>query len=468
MLRKLFMGAVLALWAVAAGVAAAAPPNIVVMLTDDQRWDSLGFVQRSQPDGRFPFLKDATPNIDRIAAGGVWFNNAFTVDSLCSPSRAAFLTGQYNHTNGITNNVMPLPVTTRTYATLLRAAGYRTGYFGKWHMGEQVERPGFDVHASYVGQGVYVDCPFLVNGVLTPTTGWVDDITADHAVRFIRESGETVQPFLAVVGFKTSHGPYDATSKPAWTNTLFRTVVEDTPPNAYSFPPYIANPLPSDVVGEMYRNYFRQITAMDQAVGRVLAALDEAGVADDTIVVFASDNGYHLREHGSYNSIVRDGEKRTAYEASLRIPLLLRYPRLIAGGRTIPAQVLNIDLAPTLINLAGLPAAAGMQGKSWVPLLRGTATSLRTGFFYEYFRNVNTPLVPRIVAFRRSQWKLITYPDYPEYGRELYNIRLDPWERTNRIADPTAKTPLDSLSAALATATAQLNYRIPPGADPQR
>lgn len=241
-------------------------PNIVVMLTDDQRWDAIGFVQQKQNDGRFPFLEGNTPSIDSIAASGVWFRNAFAVSSLCSPSRAAFLTGTYNHINGVVNNHTPLPLDAKTYATLLRDAGYRTGYFGKWHMGTQRERPGFDVYATFLDQGQYVDCPLVVNGVDTPTVGWVDDVTTSYAVDFIKTSASRPQPFLMVLGFKTSHGPYDSATSPARTDRLFRSVEADTPPNASSYPPYLVDPAPSTFGGEGFRNYFRAIAGMDRDV----------------------------------------------------------------------------------------------------------------------------------------------------------------------------------------------------------
>jgi arylsulfatase A-like enzyme len=170
-------------------------PNIVIMLTDDQRWDAVGVVQRALGDrGRFAWMRTATPNMDRLAAEGFRFRNAFVVSAICSPSRAAFLTGRYNHLNGVANNHTPFPVTNVTYATLLRRAGYRTGYFGKWHMGSQRERPGFDQHASYLGQGRYFDAPFLVNGVETRTTGWIDDVSTAYAVDFIRQSATQAVP----------------------------------------------------------------------------------------------------------------------------------------------------------------------------------------------------------------------------------------------------------------------------------
>lgn len=437
-------------------------PNIVFMLTDDQRWDAVGAVQRN--GGRFPFFKGSTPNIDRIAADGVWFNNAFVVESLCSPSRAAFLTGKYNHANGVVNNTTPFPVNAQTYATLLRAAGYHTGYFGKWHMGSQRERPGFDEYASFVGQGGYWNFPLIVNGVNTPTTGWIDDVTTTYAVNFIQRNANGKNPFLMVIGFKTPHGP---PTPPTRTKQLFPTQQIDTPPNATSYPPYFVNPRPSTFGGDEFRNYFRAVAGVDYDVGRVLDALDAAGISGNTFVVFASDNGWHMREHGSRSPVQIDGEKRSAYEASIRIPLFVRYPPLAAGGRKIGAAVLNIDLAPTLLQLAGLPPRPDMQGKSWVPLLNGTAQSVRSGVFYEYFREQGF-IVPRIVAFRRNSLKLIEYPDHPEYGREFYDISTDPWEKNNRIADPTMQDQIQALSLGLTNTAQQLGYRVPPGAGPQR
>lgn len=471
MMSALFLATIISLMAASPAPAqelGGKRPNIVVMLTDDQRWDAVGFVQQKQNDGRFPFLKGNTPSIDSIANSGVWFTNAFTVDSLCSPSRAAFLTGTYNHTNGIVNNSTPLPLNAKTYATILHDVGYRTGFFGKWHMGTQRERPGFDVVASFVDQGQYVDCPLIVNGVDTPTTGWVDDVTTTYAVDFIRKSASGPRPFLMVLGFKTAHGPYNDTTSPEATEGLFGTVQIDTPRNATSYPPYFTDPAPSTFGGDTFRNYFRAIVGMDRNVGRVLAALEETSLVQNTVVVFASDNGFHMREHGSISPRVRDGEKRSAYEASIRIPLFVRYPHLTRAGTTVPATVLNVDLAPTLLQLAGLPVSPGMQGKSWVPLLDGTQKSVRSGFFYEYFRNRDSPVVPRIKAFRRDGLKLIEYPDYPEYGREFYDLRSDPWERTNRIADPAVQNQVSVMSRAMADAAAKLGYRIPLGADRQR
>jgi N-acetylglucosamine-6-sulfatase len=189
-------------------------PNFVFIYTDDQRYDAIGIVQREQgKQARFPWIN--TPHTDRLATEGVRFRNAFVTTSLCSPSRAAFLTGRYNHANGIKNNTTSLPINTETYASLLRNAGYKTGYVGKWHMGSQVERPGFDYSASFKGQGQYFDCPIFVDGKETPSKGWVDDVSTDYALDFLRVHQK--QPFALVLGFKTCHGPFESPERVATT-----------------------------------------------------------------------------------------------------------------------------------------------------------------------------------------------------------------------------------------------------------
>src|SRR5436190_1289446 len=162
-------------------------PNFLFVYTDDQRWDAMSVVQREQGErARFPWFQ--TPNMDRIAAEGVRFRNAFVTLSLCAPSRAAFLTGRYNHLNGVFDNHTQFPETSVTHATLLGAAGYKTAYIGKWHMGGQRgKRPGFDYSASFIGQGKYIDCPIEVNGTPTPSKGWVDDVLTDYAIGYMKQ-----------------------------------------------------------------------------------------------------------------------------------------------------------------------------------------------------------------------------------------------------------------------------------------
>ena len=187
-----------------------ARPNILFIFTDDQSYDALSIVQKEQGEkGRFPWLK--TPNLDLLTAEGVRFSNAFVTNSLCSPSRAVNLTGLYNHErgNGIASNLRPFPVKNVTHATLMRAAGYTTAYVGKWHMGSQRERPGFDYHATYKGHGQYANCPFIVDGKDTPTKGWVDDVATDYAINFINKQKKSAKPWSLVLGFKTPHQPWE-------------------------------------------------------------------------------------------------------------------------------------------------------------------------------------------------------------------------------------------------------------------
>jgi arylsulfatase A-like enzyme len=444
---------------------AARRPNIVVMLADDQRWDAVGVVQRALGDrGRFPWMRRATPNMDRIAAEGFRFRNAFVVSALCSPSRAAFLTGQYNHINGVADNSTPFPATSVTYATLLRGAGYRTGYFGKWHMGAQRERPGFDEYASYLNQGRYFDTSFLVNGAPTRTVGWVDDVSTTYATDFVRRMGG--QPFLMVFGFKS---PHRVQMPPPRLGGLFASASLAPPANATSYAPYDSSPEPAAIATEEMRNYFRTIVGIDENIGRVLTTLQETGVAEDTVVVVASDNGYFLGEHGIPGESAPgddDGNKRNAYEESIRIPLLLRYPRLGRRGIVLGGFALNIDLAPTLLELAGVIRPNSMQGRSLVPLLAGRSGSVRGNFLYEYFQERNY-IVPDIVALRSSRYKLVRYPGRTSWN-ELFDLAQDPYEQNNLIDDPGAQGVLQTMSEELDEKIRAVRYPVSPPADPAR
>src|SRR5438067_54163 len=232
-LRTARVLAAVALLAGRAPAADAPRPNFLFIYTDDQRYDALGVVQREQGEsGRFPWFR--TPNLDRIAAEGVRFRNAFVVNSLCSPSRAAFLTGRYNHLNGVANNHTPFPADAVTYTALLRDAGYATGYVGKFHMGQQTgKRPGCDFSASFIAQGRYDDCPFEVNGETKQTKGWVDDVSTDFAVQFLTEN--KAKPFCLIVGYKSSHGPW---SPPARAKDRFADARAQVPANADAVAPY--------------------------------------------------------------------------------------------------------------------------------------------------------------------------------------------------------------------------------------
>lgn len=448
--------------ALAARAAAPRPPNFLFVYTDDQRWDALGVVQREQGEkGRFPWFQ--TPHMDRLAAEGVRFRNAFVVNSLCAPSRANFMTGRYSHHNGVVNNHTPFPETSVTHATVLRSAGYITAYIGKWHMGSQSgKRPTFDYSASFVGQGRYVDCPIEINGQSTPTKGWVDDVTTDYAIDFMRQHRD--RPFSVTLGFKACHGPFDP------------------PERARNrFPDAKARPVPNLGVRAIYRSdsnpaagpgsalvkegseiklnlgYFRCISAADDNLGRLLAALDELGLAEDTVVVFSSDNGYYHGEHGL-------GDKRSAYDESLRIPFLVRYPRQLPRNATRDEMILNLDLAPTFIDFAGAKVPAEMQGRSWKPLVTGQPVRWRKSFLSEYFLEANYPTTPTVVAVRTATAKLIKYPGHDEWT-ELFDLGRDPYETRNLVRDPAARELLDRMSAEFDAQVKATGFHIPDYAD---
>lgn len=457
---------------------AADRPNFVFIYTDDQRWDALGVVQREQGEkARFPWFQ--TPNLDRLASEGLRFRNAFVVNSLCAPSRSVYLTGRYSHLNGVANNHTPFPPENipQTWSALLKQAGYSTGYVGKFHHAQQAgKRPGFDYSASFIGQGRYTDCPFEVNGQTTPTTGWVDDVSTDFALDFLAKN--RTQPFALVVGYKSTHGPFDP--PPRLTDKYAGQEARPVPnlgiPAAYAGkftagktataqPKKKGNEQQAKTKAKagsrtMLQGYFGCLAAVDENVGRLLNRLDELQLTDNTAVVFTSDNGYYLGEHSL-------GDKRSAYEESLRIPMLVRWPQLgaQARGKTNDRLVLNLDIAPTFVDLAGVTVPATMQGRSWRPLLEGQSDAdWRKAFFYEYFfeRNYN---IPTVLAVRTDTAKLIKYPGHDEWT-ELFDLQRDPYETKNLASDAASKPLLNAMQAEFDRQAQAIQFRIPDFADP--
>jgi arylsulfatase A-like enzyme len=426
------------LWLVVLLASVAAPawaadrqPNFIFVIADDHRWDAMGVVQREQGErARYPWFE--TPSMDRLAAEGVRFRNAFITHSICSPGRAGFLTGQYTHVNGIMDNGTPFPASAVTHATLLRDAGYRTAYFGKWHMGDQRgQRPGFDHSASFVGQGKYQDCPFEINGAMTPTTGWVDDVTTDLALDWLKSNHD--KPFSVVVGFKSPHNKRGGQNLPERLRTLYEGKTTRKTPNCDIAAVYHAPLTEADKGKErglsantIHLDYLRHIKGIDENLGRLLDALDELKLADDTVVVYSSDNGYYLGERGL-------GDKRALYEEGLRLPFLVRYPKLFPKGVVVDDMVLNIDLAPTYLDLAGLPAHPGMHGVSFKDVARGHAPpDWRTSFLAYYRKELGD--TPTCHGVRTKDAKLIVYPRRPEWT-EVYDLANDPYELTRLPAD---------------------------------
>lgn len=407
--------------------------NFIVIITDDHRWDSLGVVQREMgATGRFPWFTNGTPNLDRLAAGGVRFRNAFVTLSLCSPSRAAVMTGRYNHFNGVINNSTAFPTASVTWATQLRAAGYVTGMVGKWHHGQQAARPGFDYYASYLGQGTYDNATFQVNGVATPTTGWVDDVATDYAISFITTN--RTNSFGLFLGYKSSHSPH---TPPAWAANLYSNSVSLAVPNLSVPPPYRTNIAVNSETAK--RNYHRCLTGMDVGVGRILDQLDQLGLTTNTMVVFMGDNGFYLGEHGL-------GDKRSLYEESLRVPMIVRYPRVLTQPAVRDELVLNIDIAPTFLDLAGVTVPPEMQGRSWRPLLAGgSVTNWRQSFLAEYILEDGFA-IPTTAVLRTTDSKLVFWPGEPEWC-EMFNLTNDRYEVTNLFNLPAHQAMRASLRA---------------------
>ena len=363
-------------------------PNIVFILMDDLRWDDIGCAGH-------PFVK--TPNIDRLAREGVLFRNAFATTPLCSPSRASFLTGRYPHAHGVVDNVDRSALSHRlvTFPLLLHRAGYETGYVGKWHMGvDDSRRPGFDYWVSVKGQGDYVDPELNEDGRVAKVRGYVTDLFNDRAVAFLKRPH--AKPFLLYVAHKAVHpdliqfadgrlsDPSAGVFRPA---ERHRTLYANAPvprrantADRLDGKPALTRPLPglppfgpsTGTDDETIRNRLRVLMAVDEGVGRIVEALEQTGKRDETLVIFTSDHGYFYGEHGL------SVERRLAYEEAIRIPLLMRYPRLIRAGTTLDPMVLCLDLAPTLLELGGVPTPANFHGRSLVPLLSGARGALAT------------------------------------------------------------------------------------------
>jgi arylsulfatase A-like enzyme len=447
----------------ASRVHAAGPsrPNFLFIYTDDQRWDGMSCVQQEMGDrGRFPWFK--TPNMDRLAKEGMRFRNAFVVNSLCSPSRSIFLTGRYSHLNGVANNHTPMPENEENSAKILAANGYATAYVGKFHHDSQKDRPGFQYVASFIGQGVYNDCPFNVNGTITKTKGWVDDVSTDYAIHFMEAQvkDHPDQPFDMVVGFKSPHGPCvpPERAKERFADQHYYPVPNLDVPSIY--PPGKAKwSVNRGGTADRQLNYFRTVSAADDCLGKILDTLDRLHLADNTVVIFTTDNGFYLGEHEL-------ADKRTAYDESLRIPMLLRWPGHAPAGKVLDQMVLNIDVPETLLDVAGIAIPADMQGLSWKPLLKEDHPKWRDAFFCEYFKERGYD-APQTLAVRTETAKYIEYPGHPEWT-ELFDLKADPYETHNLVSASGSADLLRQMREKFAEQKAAVKFQVPAYADPQK
>jgi N-acetylglucosamine-6-sulfatase len=424
-------------------------------------------------DRRFPFLQ--LPNLERLASRGVQFDRAFATTALCSPSRASILSGLYAHTHGVsTNDSMDLPASLATFPRLMQQAGYRTAWVGKWHMDPSDRpRPGFDYWLSFRSQGEY-DNPLLnENGTAVRRTGYLTEILTDYAVSWLRQPSS--KPFVLVLSHKAPHGPFQPAPRhltalgdaalPEPPN--FRDAFRDKPawqrryancggtPAAFQQCP---DPLPDELppwtwsARETWRlDYMRTLLALDESVGGVVATLESLGLSGSTHVLFMSDNGMFLGEH-------RLGDKRLAYEESLRIPMVMAGPGLVPGGRS--GLVLNLDVAPTLLELAGIKVPTGVQGRSLVRLLSGEAQRVRDTFLFEYYGEQLIPVVPSFVGVRSAGQKYVRY--LAGSDEELYDLGTDAFELTNLAARPEAAGIKQALRNELDRLLAETGAPLPP------
>jgi len=417
---------------------AAPRPNILVILTDDQRWDAMSCAGNRMIQ---------TPHIDRLAMEGVRFANVFVTTSLCSPSRASLLSGRYARQHGVRNNFTEYPNQLPGFPTRLHQAGYETAYVGKWHMGEDNDerRPGFDHWFSHRGQGSYFDNEFNDDGRRRKVPGYYTTVVTDHAIEWLRRSRS--QPFLLILGHKAPHGG-PIQPEPRFEHALDQVPVP-RPPNADDYaaadkPSWLKESFPTwhGLGGPLYgqgdyarfvRAYLATLLSVDESVGRMYQTLREMGQLDNTVVVFTSDNGFVLGEHGRV-------DKRTMYEESLRIPLLVRYPPVAKPGTVVSNLVLSLDLAPSVVELAGAAPLQKISGRSWKPLLEGRSVRWRESFLYEYNFEKQFPYTPNVRGIRTAEWKLIRYPHGDggpdRFTAELYHLSTDPLEQHNLINDP--------------------------------
>ncbi|HEY2785928.1 MAG TPA: sulfatase [Fimbriiglobus sp.] len=423
-------------------------PNIVVMMTDDQRFDFMSCAGH-------PFLQ--TPNMDRIAKEGVRFRNMFVTNSLCAPSRATLMTGLYSHANGVKDNLgSTLDPAVTWMPDLLRAAGYDVAFCGKSHVPGNFRQKKWDYYFGFRGQGIYVNpriAESQADGTIGPDRqyqGWVDDVLTDHAVAWMkRDRGE--KPFCLFLFFKSPHRrwvPPDRYKDKYADVKVVKPALWDDPgvgkPRAFLQAANMIGQYPDtkDFDG-MIRDYSRCLTGVDDNVGKVLKALEDKKCLDETAILYTSDNGFFLGEWQRF-------DKRFMHEPSIRVPLLLRYPPMVKAGTERKEMVLNVDIAPTLLALAGTKSPTPMHGRSLTDLFATGKAPWRDAWYYEYFEFPDiSHNVVKHRGVRTEKYKFIDYyePPFPKWREEfeLYDLEKDPEERVNLYSRPAMKPVVEKL-----------------------
>ncbi|WP_430813796.1 sulfatase family protein [Carboxylicivirga sp. RSCT41] len=449
-------------------------PNIVFVMVDDMAPDAIFH-------NRFDFLE--LPNISRLADEGAVFDNMMVTTSLCSPSRASILTGTYSHIHKVRYNEIQDPEShLEQFPQALQKEGYKTALIGKWHMAHHANpRPGFDYWLSFKGQGVYNNPELNINGKVVNESGYITDILSDKTVDFIKDNPN--DPFCVLLWHKACHAPFtpaerhkdafpegtfnepeswsiDFSKSPQWRRRCAiygehyqKWVDSEGKPVPQSIPPK-----KWQAKNNTSLNMLRCLLAVDEGLGKVINALEEEGKLDNTVIIFMADNGWFFGEQ-------RKSDKRLAYEESIRVPFAMRYPSVLGGEQRISGMVCNIDIGPTLLELAGAKTPQTMQGESFVTVMEGKAEGRTSPFFYEYFQEKYAPGIPTVLSVRTPKWKYMHFPyESAEAGNfdELYDLVNDPKEMNNLIHSPEAAGQLKKMKKLLNKALKQYDYVEPP------
>lgn len=435
------------------------PRNVVFILSDDHRYDFMGFT------GKVPWLE--TPNLDRLANEGAYFKNAYVTTALCSPSRASILTGLYSHSHTVIDNAAPNPGDLTYFPQYLQEAGYQTSFFGKWHMGNHSDeaQPGFDHWESFRGQGVYYGPTLNINGeqISYDDDVYISDLLTEHAVDWLDQRDPT-QPFFLYLSHKAVHSEFEPAARHVGKHEAEPIVY----PPSYNTPEYGTPEMPTtdengnplrgrDYYGdrripdwvkaqreswhgvdymyhgqipfeEFFHRYTETLMGIDDSVGEVMAYLDANGLSDDTLVIYMGDNGFSFGEHGLI-------DKRHFYEESAKVPLLVRWPGRVPAGNAIDELVQNIDIGPTILAAAGLQTPEHMHGLSMLPLFEDESSNWRDRIFYEYYWEMDFPQTPTMFGIRTERYKYIRYHGIWDTN-EFYDLEADPNEMNNLIDLP--------------------------------
>ena len=429
--------------------------------------------------GTIPWLE--TPNMDRMVKEGAHIKNAFVTTSLSSPSRASILTGMYSHSHKVVDNSAPLPEGLVFFPKYLQESGYKTAFFGKWHMGNDsgAPQPGFDHWEGFKGQGEYYNPRINTNGewIQYNDSTYVTDLLTEHAIQFMKDQKQADKPFFVYLSHKGVHDNFSAAKRhkdcykdkelvlPQTINTPYYgvknlpTISKETGKAAFGKDYYGEKMSPNWVKNQreswhgvdysyhgrpwdvQVRKYCETLRSVDESIGAVLDYLKEAGLDDNTLVIYMGDNGFAWGEHGLI-------DKRQFYEESVRVPMLVRCPGLFEGGKVIENMIQNVDIAPTIMACAGLDKAKQMVGYSFLPLLKGERVDWRDHIFYEYYWEYEFPQTPTMHGIRTDRYKYIRYHGIWDTN-EFYDLQSDPYETTNLIAEPEYKEVIKQLNTQI-------------------